>query len=104
IRGYEIASYIFGGQTYGEKNSRGEWKMVSRDSRFVNVPVFVILTIAGLLSALYGAQTSLSTQALIGKLRWRSVRPYIGGRVITVAGVPGNPNLDASKEHERSGQ
>ena len=35
----------------------------------------------------------LPPQALIGKLKWRCVGPYIGGRVVTVTGVPGNRNL-----------
>ncbi len=29
----------------------------------------------------------------MSKLKWRSVGPYIGGRVVTVTGVPGNNNL-----------
>jgi photosystem II stability/assembly factor-like uncharacterized protein len=31
--------------------------------------------------------------ALLGKLEWRSVGPYIGGRVVAVAGVPQDANL-----------
>jgi photosystem II stability/assembly factor-like uncharacterized protein len=30
---------------------------------------------------------------LAGALHWRNIGPYIGGRVTTVAGVPGKPNL-----------
>ena len=30
---------------------------------------------------------------MISKLQWRSVGPFIGGRVVAVAGVPQNPNL-----------
>ena len=29
----------------------------------------------------------------MSKLKWRSVGPYIGGRVVTVTGVPGNNNF-----------
>jgi len=29
----------------------------------------------------------------MSKLSWRSIGPYIGGRVVAVAGVPGDPNL-----------
>ena len=29
----------------------------------------------------------------MSKLKWRSIGPYIGGRVVTVTGVPGNNNL-----------
>ncbi|HVA33991.1 MAG TPA: hypothetical protein VNG31_07560 [Candidatus Baltobacteraceae bacterium] len=31
--------------------------------------------------------------ALLAKLEWRSVGPYVGGRVVAVAGVPSQPNL-----------
>jgi photosystem II stability/assembly factor-like uncharacterized protein len=33
------------------------------------------------------------SQSFTSKLHWRSVGPYIGGRVVAVAGVPQNPNL-----------
>jgi hypothetical protein len=33
------------------------------------------------------------SQQLMSKLAWRSIGPYIGGRVVAVAGVPSNPNL-----------
>jgi photosystem II stability/assembly factor-like uncharacterized protein len=33
------------------------------------------------------------TQQLMSKLQWRSIGPFIGGRVVAVAGVPGNPDL-----------
>ena len=35
----------------------------------------------------------LSAQDLISQLKWRCVGPFIGGRVVTVTGVPGNNNL-----------
>jgi photosystem II stability/assembly factor-like uncharacterized protein len=34
-----------------------------------------------------------STQTLMSKLEWRSIGPFIGGRVVAVAGVPSEPNL-----------
>ena len=48
-----------------------------------------------LLATVAGSQTSgpLTTQTLISKMKWRSIGPYIGGRVITVAGVPSKPDL-----------
>ncbi len=69
--------------------------MISRPSRLVTVRILAGLMLATLIPSLSGSQTSgpLTTQALMGKLKWRSVGPYIGGRVITVAGVSGNPNL-----------
>jgi photosystem II stability/assembly factor-like uncharacterized protein len=33
------------------------------------------------------------SQQLMSKLKWRSIGPFIGGRVVAVAGVPGNPDL-----------
>ncbi len=35
----------------------------------------------------------VSPQTLMSKLEWRSVGPYIGGRVVAITGVPGNSNL-----------
>ena len=34
--------------------------------------------------------SSTPQQQLIGALSWRSIGPYIGGRVVAVAGVPSN--------------
>jgi photosystem II stability/assembly factor-like uncharacterized protein len=47
------------------------------------------------LSAAHAADTKATPPAnpLESKLEWRSVGPYIGGRVVAVAGVPGTPNL-----------
>ncbi|HEY7981720.1 MAG TPA: hypothetical protein VID19_09585 [Candidatus Eremiobacteraceae bacterium] len=36
---------------------------------------------------------SSPAQSLMTKLHWRSIGPYIGGRVVAVAGVPSNPDL-----------
>lgn len=35
----------------------------------------------------------IPVQKLISKLQWRSVGPYIGGRVVAITGVPSDPNL-----------
>ncbi len=37
--------------------------------------------------------TTPATPAPLSALRWRSVGPYVGGRVVAVAGVPGKANL-----------
>ena len=57
-------------------------------------PLAAILTlIAGLaLGAAAGASPS-SLQVFAGKLAWRNVGPWIGGRVVAVAGVPADPHL-----------
>ena len=39
------------------------------------------------------AANPVKPQTLMSKLQWRSVGPYIGGRVVAVAGVPQNANL-----------
>ncbi|HVC28195.1 MAG TPA: glycosyl hydrolase [Gammaproteobacteria bacterium] len=48
-----------------------------------------ILTITAV-SAATAPPTDVS---LLSKLEWRSVGPYIGGRVVAIAGVPGQQNL-----------
>jgi photosystem II stability/assembly factor-like uncharacterized protein len=35
----------------------------------------------------------VTTETLMSKLKWRSVGPYIGGRVVAITGVAGNANL-----------
>src|SRR5579875_3637262 len=35
----------------------------------------------------------VSSEALMSKLHWRLVGPFVGGRVVAVAGVPSDPNL-----------
>jgi photosystem II stability/assembly factor-like uncharacterized protein len=62
---------------------------------FLKLRAFLLLALATLLPALATSQTAgpLTAQALMSKLKWRSVGPYIGGRVVTVAGVRGNANL-----------
>ncbi|HUB20692.1 MAG TPA: hypothetical protein VL990_18785, partial [Acidobacteriaceae bacterium] len=54
-----------------------------------------ILAFSTAVAAPAAAQSSgdLTAKDLMSKLEWRSVGPYIGGRVITVTGVAGNPNL-----------
>jgi len=61
----------------------------------VTVRGLLVFIMAGLLPALAGADDTglLTSQALMGQLKWRSVGPYIGGRVVAVTGVPGNANL-----------
>ncbi|HVA71605.1 MAG TPA: exo-alpha-sialidase [Candidatus Limnocylindrales bacterium] len=56
---------------------------------------FVAFTIVSALLLLAAAASAgpVSPEALMGKLKWRSVGPYIGGRVVAVTGVPGTANL-----------
>jgi photosystem II stability/assembly factor-like uncharacterized protein len=53
------------------------------------------LMVAVPLAGFAGPQSSdsVSLPELMSKLKWRSIGPYIGGRVVTVTGVPGNANL-----------
>ena len=55
----------------------------------------LVALMAGLPPAFAQSQSAatVTSQALMSQLKWRSVGPYIGGRVITVTGVPGNTNL-----------
>lgn len=61
--------------------------------RVLGVVVAVTLSLPAILPSAAVAQSAVTAQALMSKLKWRSVGPYIGGRVITVTGVPGNANL-----------
>ncbi len=61
----------------------------------MNVRALFVFAIAALLPTVARPQGSapLAPQALMSKLKWRCVGPYIGGRVVTVTGVPANKNL-----------
>lgn len=59
--------------------------------QFLGVGLFAAaLTIAAAVSA---ATAPAPDASPLSKLAWRSVGPYIGGRVVAVAGVAGKPNL-----------
>ena len=48
---------------------------------------------ATLLAASLTAASASPPQGPDAKLQWRSVGPYIGGRVVAIAGVPSQPDL-----------
>ncbi|MGB7282321.1 MAG: hypothetical protein WBE13_08680, partial [Candidatus Acidiferrum sp.] len=48
---------------------------------------------ACLLLAAGASAGQVSLETLMSKLQWRSVGPYIGGRVVAITGVAGNSNL-----------
>ena len=53
-----------------------------------------LFSVLGLLAATsFVASADTPVQSPFGKLEWRSVGPYIGGRVVAVTGVPGTRNL-----------
>lgn len=56
---------------------------------------WIVLVVAIPLVALAASESSnsLSSHDLMSKLKWRSIGPYIGGRVVTVTGVAQNANL-----------
>ena len=66
-----------------------------RNVFIMNVRALFVFGMVALLPAVARSQKPepLAPQALINKLKWRCIGPYIGGRVITVTGVPGNNNL-----------
>ena len=43
--------------------------------------------------ATIAAEKQSPTERVIGALKWRSIGPYLGGRVVALAGVPSNPSL-----------
>ncbi len=51
--------------------------------------IAVIVGVLMLAAASVAAGDAGSGQAIVAKLAWRSVGPFIGGRVVAVAGVPG---------------
>ena len=53
----------------------------------------LVVVFAAVPGGTVAAATSSPAQQLMSKLHWRSIGPYIGGRVVAVAGVPSNPNL-----------
>ena len=61
----------------------------------MNIRAILVFGLITLLPTFAKAQGSepLAPQALISKLKWHCVGPYIGGRVVTVTGVPGKKNL-----------
>ncbi len=52
-----------------------------------------VMAAAALVGAPFAAHAASLQKFLNGKLAWRSIGPYIGGRVVAVAGVPGDRNL-----------
>jgi photosystem II stability/assembly factor-like uncharacterized protein len=58
--------------------------------------IVAVIVAAICLAAPFGAHAAdvqSPSQALMSKLHWRSIGPYIGGRVVAVAGVPTDPDL-----------
>ncbi|MEO7201318.1 MAG: glycosyl hydrolase, partial [Candidatus Tumulicola sp.] len=60
--------------------------------RLLIVTFSFVLTL-GLVSSSARAAAKDPQQQLMSRLSWRSIGPYIGGRVVAVAGVPSNPDL-----------
>ncbi len=60
---------------------------------FVSASGFLAFAFIGTLVVPAKAQSTITAQTLMSKLKWRSVGPYIGGRVVAVAGVPGRENV-----------
>ncbi|HVN68835.1 MAG TPA: glycosyl hydrolase [Candidatus Binatia bacterium] len=54
----------------------------------LTVPLFLLIPTAS-----HAAVAQSAAQQLMGKLEWRSIGPYIGGRVVAVAGVPSQRDL-----------
>jgi len=68
---------------------------MTRFSGILHSRAFLLLAMAGALLTLGAAPGAgqAPQEKLMNKLHWRSVGPYIGGRVVTVTGVPGQENL-----------
>ena len=59
--------------------------------RFSASIIAAVVTAAALVAPAGAANSA--TQKFMSKLQWRSIGPYIGGRVVAVAGVPDQPSL-----------
>jgi hypothetical protein len=59
---------------------------------FMQFACFGLLAATFLLPLAAGAE-AVSANTLMSKLHWRSVGPYIGGRVVAVSGVADTPDL-----------
>jgi photosystem II stability/assembly factor-like uncharacterized protein len=59
----------------------------------ISTGLLILLAVVTTLGSLRASPAQLSQQALASKLHWRSVGPYIGGRVVAVTGVPGAEDL-----------
>ena len=57
------------------------------------IVTFAFVACIGLVSFAALAESRTPEQQLMSKLSWRSIGPYVGGRVVAVAGVPSNPDL-----------
>ncbi len=67
--------------------------IVRRSFGLVGVGNLLVLALAGGITVAAQGPASVTSQTLLSKLQWRSIGPYIGGRVITVAGVAGKDNV-----------
>ncbi|MGH9741227.1 MAG: WD40/YVTN/BNR-like repeat-containing protein, partial [Candidatus Acidiferrum sp.] len=64
------------------------------NKRLSILAIITFLVSAAFLALAAGASAGpVSLETLMSKLKWRSVGPYIGGRVVAISGVPGNSNL-----------
>ncbi len=54
---------------------------------------FLIVVVATWLPSAALSAVAVTPQTLLSELSWRSIGPYIGGRVVAVDGVPSQPNL-----------
>ena len=60
---------------------------------FLSIAALIALPFTSSLPAQAQSAAPLTRAALMSQMKWRSVGPYIGGRVVTVAAVPGKNNV-----------
>ncbi|MGH9641872.1 MAG: WD40/YVTN/BNR-like repeat-containing protein, partial [Terriglobales bacterium] len=67
----------------------------SEANKRLSILAMITFVVSGALLALAAGASAgpVSLETLMSKLKWRSVGPYIGGRVVAISGVPGNSNL-----------
>ncbi|MGC8551186.1 MAG: WD40/YVTN/BNR-like repeat-containing protein, partial [Acidobacteriaceae bacterium] len=67
--------------------------MLKSAFRYAIATAVVASVLSSAVPAAAQKSASLTTQQLISQMKWRCVGPFIGGRVVTVAGVPGHAGL-----------
>lgn len=60
---------------------------------FVSIAALIAVPFSRSLPAQAQSAAPLTRSALMSQMKWRSVGPYIGGRVVTVDAVPGKNNV-----------
>jgi photosystem II stability/assembly factor-like uncharacterized protein len=79
---------LFSGAQQGKGDSRASTDTVMKRYLCTLLAIFVLTAPVATIAA-----PTTAAEQLISKLHWRSIGPFIGGRVVAVAGAPSVPNV-----------